>query len=217
MTAQPLPNKARVYVDPYDVDVQLNRIGMPRSLLLQAAEHGHIDRVFASPLDFPGRGEYDAASRALRTICEEGGKVPASWHRDTHRNIPVAFNLDETIAITVTGGDEFTGIDGERDPKTRSLKGPNTKAAAVQQTLPLLHGLDEENPGVTLWFMLTYVDVDSVRVELATPSIVETDGRVSGWLVRILVGKIDLDGLGGRTVPTAPTPPLEITPVRKTS
>ena len=25
MTAQPLPNKARVYVDPYDVDVQLNR------------------------------------------------------------------------------------------------------------------------------------------------------------------------------------------------
>ncbi|MDP9383435.1 MAG: hypothetical protein M3Q29_25490 [Chloroflexota bacterium] len=216
MSAQPAPSKARVYVDPYEVDVQLDRIGLPKTLLLQAAEDGHVDRVFASPLDFPGRGEYDAASRALRTICEEGGKVPASWHRDTYLGIPVATNLDETIAITVTSGDEFTGIDGESDPKTRSLKGPNTRTAATRQTLPLLHGLDEHDPAVTLWFMLTYVDVDCVRVEIATPSFVGRDGRVSGWLVRIVVGNVDLDGIGQRMVPAAPTPPLDITPVRKT-
>ncbi|HEV2071908.1 MAG TPA: hypothetical protein VGR26_19165 [Acidimicrobiales bacterium] len=216
MSTRPALTKARVYADPYDVDVHLARLGLPKPLLLQAAEDGHVDRVFASPLDFPGRGEYDAASRALRTICEEGGKLAAAWHRATYLGIPVAFNLDETVAITVTGGDEFTGINGERDPKTRSLKGPNTRTAATRQTLPLLRGSDQNDHGASLWFMLTYVDVECVRVEIATPFLLESDGRVAGWLERILLGKLDLDGIGRRVVPTAPTPPLEITPVRKT-
>jgi hypothetical protein len=217
MSEQPAPRKARVISDPYAVRVALDRIGMPKELLLLAAEKGHLERRLATPLDFAGRGEYDAASRALRTLCEEGGKTAGSWHREQYLGIPVAFNLDESIAITVTAGDEYAGVDdGERDPRTRTLKGPNTRTAVARQTLPLVHPEDED-AGVEMWYLLTNVTAEALLVELARAEMLDLDGRITGWAERIIVGQLDLDGDGAvlRGKPTEPTPPVEINLRRK--
>ncbi|HEX7167543.1 MAG TPA: hypothetical protein VF230_11240 [Acidimicrobiales bacterium] len=207
-----------MYIEPYEVAVRLDRLGMPADLLHEAGRRGHVDRRFASPLDFPGRGEYDAASTGLRTICEEGGTLTSAWHRATYLGIPVAFNLDETVAIAVTSGDEFTGINGDRDPRTRPIKGPNAAVAAARQGLPLLRGYDADGDGddrgVELWYVLTYVDAERVRMEISQSALVE-DGYVTGWHERVILAGVDLDGVGLRPTPVAPTPPLEINPVRK--
>src|SRR4051794_2552102 len=90
------------YVTDYEVKKRLAELGLSRGLLAEAAFQGHLDRLRATRLDFAGRGEYDAASMALRVLAEEGGKTSAGWHRSSHRGIPVVFDRDERIAITVT-------------------------------------------------------------------------------------------------------------------
>lgn len=211
--------KARVYAESYEVAEQLANLQLPRDLIVLATRKGHLERLLATPLDFAGRGEYDAASMALRTICEEGGKTPGGWHRETYLGIPVAFNNDESIAITVTGGDEYTGITGDRDPETRSLKGPAT-TRAVKEKIPF--GRDPD-VGVMLWYVLTFVENErKVRVEIASPRLgPEPSGRVTSWHERIIVGVIDFDGPEGTRAtpptPSAPTAPIVVDPVRRAS
>lgn len=218
MAATPAPRRARVFIEPYEVAVQLARIGIPASLLHQAGEDGHVDRVFASPLDFPGRGEYDAASTALRTICQEGGKLQTPWHRDIYLGIPVASNLDSSIAVAVTSGDEFTGIDGDQDPKIRPPKGLNSeRAAAANARLRLLRPADEGDPGVELLHVLTYVDGEHLRMELSKSSVIVASGQVMEWSWRIILPGVDLDGVGRRPIPLEPSEPTEINPLRRQS
>lgn len=206
------------FVTKYEVNERLAQIGMPRSLLAEAAFQGHIDRRKASRLDFPGRGEYDAASTALRVISENGGKTPGGWHRGTYLGIPIAFNNDESIAIAVTGGDEWTGIDGEEDPTNTALKGPATERVTK---LRLSYGDDTDSDinGVLFSYFLTHpVAEDIVRVEWSVP-IVEADGYVRGWRERTIVGELrpDTPGPGTRkTTPLTPTGDIDV-PVRRTA
>lgn len=205
------------HVTDYAVNRRLSQIGMPRGLLAEAAFQGHIDRNKASRLDFPGRSEYDAASTALRVICENGAPTDGRWHRDTYLGIPVAFNQDETIAIAVTGGDEWTGLDGEEDPTNTALKGPATERVTK---LRLSYGdsADADINGVLFSYFLTHpVAEDIVRVEWSVP-IVEADGYVRGWRERTIIGELhpDTPGRGTRkTAPLSPTGDIDITPVRR--
>lgn len=197
---------AKIYQDPYDVDLRLAELRLPRDLIVLAASNGDIDRRFVSPLDFPGRDEYDAASTALRTICERGGSTPGGWHRGKLLKVPVAFNTEETVAIAVTGGGGAVGRVSDDDPRNRSLKGPNTERLAA---LPLPFGLDDETEsGVDFWYMLTVREGDDLWCELSCPLLVE-GGMVIGWRERILIGLIKPHPLPARLgqpiAPAAPT------------
>ena len=212
MSVQPVPRSARIYVERYEVDQRLAALGIERELIVLAAKQGHLDRMMATANDFPGRGEYDAASRGLRTLAEEGGRSVGGWHRDTYLQIPVVLNSDETVAIAVTGGDRWTGIDGEQDPTNRSIKGPNLSKASGQTSL--FGGPNDL--GVSFWYELVSWNGD-LLVELSRPSL-GADGRVLAWAERIVVGSIDLSGLSRAASPlNEPTGPTDVGVTRKVS
>ena len=156
---------------------RLAEIELPLALITEAVFQGHLDRKLASTLDFPGRAEYDAASRALRTLREHGRQKSGGWHQGSHQNIPVVFNNAESIhRIAVTGGDEWTGTDEEEDPKNSSLKGPNTDHV-VQPSLRYTGAENEDVTGVTFLYLLTRPDGDAVWVEISEPAYAE-DGYI---------------------------------------
>ena len=99
-------------------------------------------------------------------------------HQGSHQNIPVVFNNAESIAIAVTGGDEWTGTDEEEDPKNSSLKGPNT-SRVVQPSLRYTGAENEDVTGVTFLYLLTRPDGDAVSVEISEPAYAE-DGYIYG-------------------------------------
>lgn len=212
MSVKPVPQSARIYVQPGEVDRRLAALGIERDLLVLAAKEGHLDRMMATANDFPGRGEYDAASRALRTLAEEGSRSAGGWHRDTYLQIPVVLNSDETIAIAVTGGDKWTGIDGEQDPTNRSIKGPNLSKASDQASL--FGGPNDL--GVSFWYELIHWNGE-LWVELSRPSL-GADGRVVAWAERIIVGSLDLSDLSWvSALLNEPTGPTDVGVTRKVS
>ena len=172
---------SRVYIDPYEVDARLAELAVQRTWLEEAALQGELQRRLTSPLEFDGAPAYKAASMGLRVIRELS--IGAGWHPERYMSIPVAFNNDETVAISVTEGDEYVGVLGERDPSTKAIKGPNTAKVVDDNRL-------FEFPPVSFWYFLTYSDErQTLRAELSSPAI-EEGGRVSQWLERILLGSI---------------------------
>jgi len=100
--------------------------------------------------------------------------------------IPVAFNPERTIAVSVTEGDEYTGIFGDKDPKTKALKRNNT-AKAIEK-----NAMFDDWPVKIFGTCLTYSNQDVVWAELSIPRV-QLDGSVTGWEERILLGSIDGD------------------------
>jgi hypothetical protein len=206
---------SRRYVTEYEVNARLRDLRMPRRLLELAVAQGHLDRRLATPLDLPGRGEYDAASRGLRTLGEEGGTTEGGWFRDKFLGIDVVFRSDEAVAINVTGGDEWTGVDGEEDPVNTALKGPNAMRAAQAPRIDFIG--DGSVTGVSFYYLLTNVRDDKLWAELSEPVSV-LDGHTAGWFERIILGEIDFNSVlqGGIGEPTAPaSPDLDIPVTRR--
>lgn len=220
---EPAKRRPRIYSSLYEVAQRLASLEMPMEILTTAVQRGHLDRRLATRNDFPGRGEYDAASRALRTICEEGVRSEGGWHRSTYLGIPVAYNYWETVAVSVTSGDENVGqAEAEDDPRVRPVKGPNT-SRATKPRLQLTPGDPTAgDDGVSFWYLLTYADDERVWAELSNPDVPELEGSVDRWRERIILGEVDLTDGGSRTGrPDLLGDPygaeIEINPVRKTS
>ena len=205
----PLPHRARVYTELPDVLDRLERIQLRIDWVIESARQGNLQRLLSTDFDFPGHGEYNAASRGLRTLAEIGFE---SWSRESFLGIPVVRTHDGTIAIAVTAGDHNTGINGDDDPRTRSLKGPNTVRAINTPRLRLGDGEYDEEIGVEFWYMLSYATADGVRVEVSLPDLGQADEQVSRWRERIIVGDIDGHPPVGRrrTAPIPPAPSVDV-------
>ncbi|MFT3855108.1 MAG: hypothetical protein QM733_20590 [Ilumatobacteraceae bacterium] len=201
---KPQPRRARVFTEIAEVLDRLQRVQLQIDWVLEATRQGHLQRQLSSPLDFPGHGEYSAASRGLRTLAEVGQR---SWSRQTFLGIPVVMTHDGTVAVAVTSGDEYTGINGDEDPSTRPLKGPNTVRATVAQRLPL-GDLDVDDAlGVDFYYMLTYATPDGgVRVEISQPEL-DHAGHVTRWRDRVIIGDVGLTGPSIDRRAPGPVPP----------
>jgi hypothetical protein len=195
-----------IHREPYAVDHRLAQLGLTRALLALAAERGHLDRLLVPPYGFPGQDEYDAASRALSTIIEQGGATGAGWHRGALSKIPVALNADRSIAVTCTPGAEGTGrVDGE--PRNKALKGPATKAVSKSVAQMSLDMDDPDNLPVDFWFYFTRFDADGLWAELYSP-VMGDDGYAIDFHERVLLGRISGgDDPAQRRVPEASSPP----------
>lgn len=215
MFSEPANRRSRVYTELQDIVERLGRIGVDVNHVLEAARRGHLDRLLATDLDFPGRGEYDAASTGLRTLAEISN---GTWVRDSFLGIPVVVNGIGTVAIAVTAGDQFTGVNGDRDPRTRSLKGPATVQATTSPRLPLGESDYEDEIGVEFWYLLTTASETGLRIELSMPDITAADDYVRSWRERIVIGDVNLGGGADRRRPAIPIPPAPAVPVsRKTA
>lgn len=205
----PLRNRSRVFTELPDVLDRLERIQLRIDWVNEAARQGNLQRLLSTEFDFPGHAEYTAASRSLRTLAEIACEA---WTRQTFLGIPVVMSHDGTIAIAVTAGDYNSGINGDDDPRTRSLKGPNTVRAINRPRLPLGDGEYDAEIGVEFWYMLTYATADGVRVEVALPDHGQGENYVNRWRERIIVGDVGGHSPAGRreTEPIPSAPPVHV-------
>ncbi len=176
----------RVFIDAYDVDARLLRLGgLTRIPLIEAVLRGDNARRNTGRLELPSSPAFNAVSKGVEALREE--TIPLGWHPYRYLNIEVAMSNDESIAITVTEGDEFTGVFAERDPRTVALKGTNTTKAINDNRL-------FDDPPVTLWYLLAHSSEEGLFAELSSPAA-DTDGTIYGWQERILLGNVG--GAGG--------------------
>jgi hypothetical protein len=138
-------------------------------------------------------------SKGVEALREQ--TIGFGWHPGRYLNIEVAWNNDETIAITVTEGDEFTGVFAERDPQTVAMKGPNTSKAIDDNRL-----FDE--PPVSIWYLLTHASEEGLFAELSIP-IADADGVIFGWYERILLGNVGESDGNALAVPRQRISPSE--------
>lgn len=208
-------HQGRVIADPYDVDVRLARLGLSADFLILCADRGDLARRSIPPFGFNGQAEYDAASQVLSTICEEGGTTDGGWHRGSHLGIPVAFNYDETIAITPTAGDVGTGRpDG--NPVNASLKGPSSRKASSPLAQGAFDFQDPDNQPVDFWWFFTRRDPEGLWAEMFAP-IFDKGGTASGYTERVVIGQIGpmTDPSRLHVPPAGPTPSIDITVLRR--
>lgn len=202
---QPSPSPARVIEGAVDVDRRLDDLQIRRRWCVEAVLRGDFERQSTSTLEFDGAAAYKAASIGLAAFRSHA--MDEGWFSTNYLGIQVAIRGDHGCAVAVTEGDHRTGIIGDHDPATKALKGPNTRRA----TDSMLFDADD---AVDLYYLLTYSLGGVLRAELASPRP-GSDGRVTGWFERILLGDIPVDGgAGGRSRSPAPepivTPPIHL-------
>ncbi|MFI5035403.1 MAG: hypothetical protein ACHQFZ_04280 [Acidimicrobiales bacterium] len=189
----------RLYIDTYQVDVRLRRLGgLRREYLIESALHGDRVRRSTHHLEFPGAPAYRAASSGLMALRVSTAES-LGWHHGDYLGIPVAYSPDEVVAIAVTEGNENVGLLTDQDPRTRALKGGNTVKATDTNRL-------FDDPEVSFWYLLTYSSEEGLFVELSSPSQSES-GHVVGWDERILVGEVRGGATAARIAPPSSMSP----------
>jgi hypothetical protein len=195
----PIP-RSRLYVDPYEVEVQLRQLdGLTSILLKEAVRVGDQTRRNIGPHEIAGSPAYNAVSKTLEFLRIE--LIPFGWHDGLHFQIPVAFNNDHSIAVTVTEGDENTGIITNKDPRTVAPKGLNTSRAIDESRL-------FQDAPVAIWYLLAQSTEEGLYAELSSP-LVHENGAIIRWDERIILGRIDGPDGGELITPNSSTPPNE--------
>lgn len=174
---------------------RLRALGVPYELLVKAGQQGFIERGNAElpfdPVTAPGTDAWRYPVRVLRS-----GLVQLGWRIDNPRNLPLVISDDVGINITVSSGDEFTGILGERFPKSKNPKGILT-SEAIRRNLKQLDMFPEHLPEAVKLFestaqyptyvFLLYITDEEIQAELSRPSSMDDANHVDMWSERILL------------------------------
>jgi hypothetical protein len=194
---------ARSFHQPHERVTQLHQIGLPEKTIKTAVLRGFVARSSCTPFDppsFPGTVQWAQTHRALRMLA-----VRQDWKpTDTH-NYSRIISPDAKVAITVATGDEYTGIEGEGEPRTKYPKGSETTIAVEtnvklhqQLTLWPVPKVQNQKPTITaqaLWIVLVATTEDEVRYELSRPKGQDDQGRVVSWYDRIIFDPIEIGSI----------------------
>ncbi len=161
----------------------------------QAAAGGRSSATRFHPSSTPGSNMYSEGTAALRReLVNESG-----WDFDEANQQPRTFNDDRRITVIVQSGDEMTGIDGPRAPRSKHGKGQATRQKVdVNTQLPLFdvaapEGLANDSTLHTWVLLMAEVDGE-LRAELSRPNGMDGAGRVSDWTERLLLPVTPLGG-----------------------
>lgn len=214
---------AVVYFDSIERLARLTELGITEDLLIQAVQRGLTAWASCTPNHpqlFGGISQWAETVCALRETL-----LPLGWYRSDEGNLPLTINRAGNLAITVATGDESTG-QPEESPCTKSSKGPRTASAiAVNRRQLTLFGdirllpedLEQVNGRMT-WLLLVHRDMlaRELRCELSRPIEIGLDGRVDGWVERIILGRTpfgaDAIDISGPSVPQTPEIVVNIAP-----
>jgi hypothetical protein len=169
----------------------------------QAAAGGRNSATSLHPSSTAGSNMYYEGTAALRREL-----LPDSaWDHDEANQQPRTFNNDRRIAVIVQSGDEMTGIDGDRAPRSKHGKGRATRQKVVDNRQGYLFDLtrsdesadeqgDEQGDEQALdtWVLLLAEVEGELRAELSRPHAMDDAGRVSAWTERILLPATPLGG-----------------------
>jgi hypothetical protein len=184
-----------IYKDPIEVRKKLRDLTVPLELLIEAAQQGFVERLNAippfDPITAAGTDAWRYPVRAVR-----GGLAGVGWRLDDPRNLPLVISDERRINITVSSGDQFTGIDGHRHPRSKNPKGVLIEEAISRNTrqidlfperLPQTVRKFEQTLTYPTWVYLLYITDEEIRAELSLPSSMDESDYVDGWAERIIV------------------------------
>jgi hypothetical protein len=186
--------KTSVLSKPEESRDRLAELGLNAVIFAQAIQRGQAIAAGYTP-NHPaicrGISQWGEVVAAIREQL-----LPRGWARMDDDNFALTVNPTRTIAISVSTGDELTGI-ADAIPSTSSAKGPRTAGAVVVNALQLdLFGsvplkpeeLSKGANGVMTWILLFHRDVaaQETRFELSRPVKMDSDGHVIVWVERII-------------------------------
>jgi hypothetical protein len=200
----------KVWADPIGTPQRLKQLGLTESVLLLAVKRG--DAAFASCTQ-----NHPTLQRGImgwgEPICSlRESLIPEGWNRYDEGNQPYVVNSDESLAITVATGDENTGLK-DRNPSTKSSKGPQTEIAVAKNALARtlfgdIRSERQKRSGTRqTWILLIHRDEEKseTRCEFSSPSNME-GGYIDQWSERIILGTIPFGGGGAIKITNEPPP-----------
>lgn len=204
---------AVVRSETWDVHNRLAELGLEETPLRDVVGRGYL--AFASctanhPPLIPPILMWGETVRALREYLVRSG-----WRRSDENNYSVVVDPAGRVIIAVATGDGGTGL-ADLVPSTKAPKGPSTSEAVNVNQLELNLMVEQaasaarsEARAVT-WVLLIHRGLNEVRCELSLPSSMGADGHIDGWVERILLGSIPLDGDIAEIVPPTTLPDISI-------
>ena len=193
-------NTSRI-IDPVLVDSRLANLRLTRDDLTAALEAGIAATQNITPHNPVMAAGFSRWSETVRGLRDQ--LVPNGWSAKGVDGLSVVLNKKIAVAISVSSGDEATGLDevpSTRNPKSGFSDRPVLEQQgvfdAVEASAP--QAVDKQRiRGYTEWILLHTNDSDgNVRSELSRPGSLDGSGRVNGWIERIDLGEID----GGSTL-----------------
>lgn len=201
-----------------EIASRLEQLGLNEQALHEAIWQGHLHRARLTenhPVIYRGLVMWGDSVAALRDQTRSMG-----WIRKDVGSYALTEHEELGLAITVASGDEATGVP-YLQPTNRSKKGRNTvDAVEANQQLQLFDLLPIEQQGGVddnqTWVLLHYTDyrLGEIRMELSRPTAIGSDGKITEWSERIILGSIPLDGDQVEIEPPS-GPDIEITVRRK--
>lgn len=197
--------KTAVHLQPQEREARLTELDLTEAILREAVQAGFAQWASCTPNHPPSYPGFSAWSETVKTLRDLlVPRVPRSWFASNESNLPYTVNAQQTMAIAAATGDDATGI-ADLTPCTKSSKGPRTvKAVAtnnrqlslfpVEVTPDELAQITGEGRRMT-WLLLFYRDLlkREVRFELSRPTKISKDGKVAGWIERILFDPFSID------------------------
>lgn len=204
MSQQRVAPAGRRVTPPSEAPVHLAKLGLSVEIIHRAIEKGDSARRRVHrpvyPVAYPSITMWAETLAALR---RELLKVRQNWRIGKTGNYETVYSNELKVAFAVVGGDKYTGIEGERDPKLRRKKGQKTKeridrnAQFIQMALiPDPRITVEELPddeACETWFIVVRADKDQVYIEVSRPIEME-NGDVDDWSPRHLVEPKKISG-----------------------
>lgn len=195
-----------VWSDWRDVRVALSKLGLTVEFLLQVVRAGYLARLTRTendPPSAPGTYQWAEMVRTLREYLVADG-----WERSNEDGLPTVVHASKGIAISVSSGNENTGI-VSRVPSTKRHKGPGTVDRVTSNAELMLPFTDLEIPVVrrrdtgpiATWMLLFTIGKHEVRSELSLPMMIDGSGQINGWKERIILPVLPLDGDGFKKAP----------------
>jgi hypothetical protein len=189
-----------ILTEPWDVNRRLAELGLNEAILTRAIQSGFSAWAACTPnhpLNYPGLASWAEAIRALGEDL-----APEGWTRIENFGQPLVINRTQTIALTVSTGDENTGRELALQPRTKTSKGPRT-IEAVQANAFLFPQMEEERLAQierlrnrSTWLLLMHRDLvaGEVRCELSRPVTMDVEQHIDGWSERIILKSVEFEG-----------------------
>ncbi|TCT37278.1 hypothetical protein [Martelella mediterranea] len=195
MQALSQPSEPVVHATPLSVKEKLQRLDIPLELLIAGAQAGFIERQNASRGDPVTKAGTDAWSYPVRVVRE--GLEARGWRLDDPKNLPLVISDERKINVTVSSGDEMTGVEKpRRPPRSKNPKGVLLECA-VERNIGQFDMFPDELPENVMkfdktleyptWVFLLYITDDEIRAELSLPNSIDGSDHLDGWAERIVL------------------------------
>ena len=182
---------------------ELGKLGCTPDEFEIAIRYGEGKRGACPPYDpptFPGTTAWATTTRKFREI-----KIKQNWTPEDDRNFSTIVSPNGRLAITITTGDNGTGVyvPGQ-SPKLKHPKGIMADTAVKRNRGGWLFQdmaadakaqadkLKAKEKRVT-WFLLMRRQGDFVFAELSLPWTISESGQVESWRRRIILDPIEIE------------------------